>query len=105
MKRHRSVREQLRDLGQRYYLEIEHKKKRKRRLHRMDFIQAMDIIKQGGSVTRETWGTPHTYVQMYKGQLCLRKDEDKQFHPWIISEADIYAHDWVNCEELGVGKA
>lgn len=59
----------------------------------MDFLGAMKRVLDGGRITREAWDNTGIYVSLQSGLVTIRM-EDKKFHPWTISEVDVYAHDW-----------
>jgi precorrin-4 methylase len=59
----------------------------------MDFVAAMQCVKDGEQITRKAWGDSSIYGALEKGVLKLML-ADKQWHEWIISEADFFAHDW-----------
>lgn len=59
----------------------------------MDFVETMRLIKQGERVTRDSWRNRNNYVCLQGGLLMIYMD-DCQYHPWMVSEVDIYARDW-----------
>lgn len=61
----------------------------------MDFVSAIKIVKEGGSITRESWQKPECYCCMREGFLSI-KAEDGNYRAWTVSEADVYAQDWKN---------
>lgn len=69
----------------------------------MTFGEALDLLKKGDKVTREGWNGKNQWVSL------LRPDEfskmkkpylyispvDGEFVPWLASQTDILAEDWV----------
>lgn len=82
----------------------------------MNFGEALKVIKQGKKVAREGWNGKGMYIflspavgcQMYekftgKGINDLRpfivmKAVDDTLVPWVASQTDILAEDWVEIE-------
>jgi hypothetical protein len=63
----------------------------------MDFITALQRVKEGAAIARELWDNVATFVVIHEGILCIRM-KDEIFHPWTVTESDIYAHDWVELD-------
>ena len=63
----------------------------------MTFTDVLKEILIGKNVTRKGWDDKRHYVMMRDYMLQLHKaGEDKETtHPWIISEEDLTAEDWV----------
>lgn len=57
----------------------------------MDFATAMNEVKTGHRLRRDGWPDSH-HVCVKKGYLMLYKED--AYFTWIISESDLYAHDW-----------
>lgn len=57
----------------------------------MDFIEAMQCVKQGKKITRPSW-PPGDYGAMEEGHLRLRRENI--FYDWIVHESDVFATDW-----------
>jgi phenolic acid decarboxylase len=64
----------------------------------MDLIAALKFVKQGEAISRIAWENTGVQVGIHIGALSI-KMEDGIFHPWIITEADLYAYDWERCVE------
>lgn len=62
-----------------------------------NFIEAIDIIRTGGSVYRDSWVDKEAFVTL-KGNILSLKLKDG-FHSWTISTDDLEAMDWVRKEE------
>lgn len=66
----------------------------------MNFTDAITaVFKEGDKITRATWANRSVYVSLEEGLLCTTWDSisssvDGLHHPWTISEADFFAHDW-----------
>lgn len=59
----------------------------------MDFVSAIKEVKEGKKVRRASWEDKKANITMSAGVMSLKK-EDGNYHPWMISEPDIYAQDW-----------
>ena len=59
----------------------------------MDFITAMKAVKEGKKIRRELWDRKIN-VAMNVGFLSIIDEKDGLYHPWQISESDVYAQDW-----------
>ncbi len=59
----------------------------------MDLITALNKVKNGGRITKLEWDNRDVFISLYGKQLTIRM-EDKKFHPWIISDSDLFAEDW-----------
>lgn len=68
-----------------------------------DFGEALDYIRDGKKVARAGWNgrgmwvalqTPDTNSKMTLPYIYIRTVEGNLV-PWVISQADIFAHDWV----------
>jgi hypothetical protein len=67
----------------------------------MDFVEAMACIKANDAIRRKTWEetAPSTFVGLHDGTLMIytnnpKKNGELDWLGWIISESDVYAHDW-----------
>ena len=61
----------------------------------MSFSKALDRLVEGYDVRRMEWDDKETYFTMRDEKLMIYKPESKQFHPLILTVADITATDWV----------
>lgn len=61
----------------------------------MDLLNALRDVREGRKITRKILeNEPDTYVELQAGQLMIHRQDDKLFHPWIISEVDLHSSDW-----------
>jgi hypothetical protein len=69
----------------------------------MEFGQALDILRAGGRVSRTGWNgrgmwlalqTPDAHSKMSRPYIYMRT-ADSQLVPWIASQTDLLAFDWV----------
>ena len=60
----------------------------------MRFGEAFAALLDGEKVTRLEWGNPDLYCSHVGGFICTRLDDGLD-HPWIISDGDIAATDWI----------
>jgi hypothetical protein len=67
----------------------------------MKFEQAITIIKNGGRVTRREWNNPDIFGTIVDGKLMIKNgiEGDGKFHPWILSDGDMFAEDWTAVAE------
>ena len=52
------------------------------------------VFEENVSATRQEWNMPHVYIKMHNSKLCIY-NEDKIFHPLIVTDGDIAGTDWV----------
>jgi len=71
----------------------------------MDFSSALEALKLGEKVAREGWNGKGMFIFLYPGyseseiyepggQITMKTADDK-FIPWLASQTDIMANDWV----------
>jgi hypothetical protein len=69
----------------------------------MDFGEALDVLKNVGRVSREGWNgkgmwlalqVPDANSKMSRPYIYMRTVDD-QLVPWVASQSDILANDWV----------
>lgn len=68
----------------------------------MTFSEALEIIKQGGVVTREGWNGKGMWIALMTTEVSLdmgrpyifMKTIDDQLVPWVASQTDLLAEDW-----------
>jgi len=66
------------------------------------FSEALEIIKQGGVVTREGWNGKGMWIALMTTEVSLdmgrpyifMKTIDDQLVPWVASQTDLLAEDW-----------
>ena len=72
----------------------------------MKIGEALEILKDGGIVRREGWNGPDQYlglqIQDIKSKMTLPyvyiKTVQGDFVPWLCSQTDLLAEDWVKVE-------
>lgn len=72
----------------------------------MDFSEALKHIKQGFCATRKGWNGKGQYICLFspnineiKPYIAIRT-VDADFVPWVASQTDMLANDWVQCDLL-----
>jgi len=68
----------------------------------MNFGDAMNEVLKGRHVRRLEWEERNARFAIMDNQLMVYKEEDKKFHPLIVSTGDIAGEDWVVTEEKEV---
>ncbi len=76
---------------------------RKRKGEAVNFIMALQHVKQGGKVKRLAWKERKSYMFSKEGTLLHNKPyeksqqphSDSSGYPFVISDEDIYANDWI----------
>lgn len=63
-----------------------------------DWPEAMRAVLDGRKVTRAAWPNHEVVVFIADGFLEIRKD-DRTLHALLVSEADLYATDWIVVRE------
>lgn len=58
----------------------------------MTFSQAMDCVRQGLKITRQSWNDEDIFVCLFEGVVQIHVDDE--YKGWLISEIDVYARDW-----------
>ena len=69
----------------------------------MDFMRAVQAIKDGHKITRSSWNNPQVYICMAGGFMSIMK-EDSRFHALLVSDVDIRAEDWQIIEKVLEGE-
>jgi hypothetical protein len=61
------------------------------------FTEALDQIIDGKRATREEWSDKRHYGLLKDEFLSLHKAGEAEglIHPWIVSEGDLLAEDWI----------
>jgi hypothetical protein len=61
----------------------------------MGFPAAIILVIAGAKVTRLSWENRQACVAINDAFLCIYKPEDNLFHPFLVSELDMQATDWL----------
>ena len=61
------------------------------------FSVAIEVLLDKGRITRKEWEDKRSYVIMADDILSIHKagESNETLRPWIISEADLMADDWI----------
>lgn len=69
------------------------------------FKQAYDLLMVGHKVTRKGWDDPDTYLGFYNTDLIVEgevmhafiymKTNEYRIIPWLASQEDLIAEDWI----------
>lgn len=74
-----------------------------------DFADALDTLRQGGQVWREGWNgkgmwlmlqRPDEHSKMSREYIYM-STVDGDLVPWVASQTDLLAHDWVGTGNFG----
>jgi len=77
------------------------------------FEEALKLIKRGERLMREGWNGKGMYIYLEKidnnrtltrRPFIVIKDTDEMFVPWVASQTDILAEDWICYKELPIEK-
>ena len=62
----------------------------------MNFSQALDRIKWGSPMTRQSWNDPTVYVYRLvpPPDQINKREADGSTHPWEPTQDDVFAVDW-----------
>ncbi|MGL4821075.1 MAG: DUF2829 domain-containing protein [Bacilli bacterium] len=69
----------------------------------LSFGQALELVKTGSKVARQNWNGKGMYVELQEPTELSKmtrpylymKTVDDQLVPWVASQTDILAEDWV----------
>jgi len=74
----------------------------------MDFGQAVDLLKKGERVARSGWNGKGMWLSHYQPEsvydgyewypFIVMKTADDKVVPWLASQTDVLAEDWVELE-------
>lgn len=59
----------------------------------MNFSEAFDSLKHGAKIRRRLWEDAESFATFNEGVLVIFIEGE--YHPWLISEPDVFAHDWM----------
>lgn len=69
----------------------------------MSFSQALEILKEGKTVTREGWNGPGQWIMVQRPDAHSKmtepyiyiKNTSNKLVPWLASQGDLMAEDWI----------
>ena len=60
----------------------------------LSFYKALPAVTQGKSIKSEAWGGDYC-GKLLDERLKIYTPNDKKYHDWIVSKADLEAEDWI----------
>lgn len=66
----------------------------------MDFPEAIEVVIQGGKITREAWKNKDIYGFLNGDKLSIHKPDDGVSNKyinfqWVVNDGDLMATDWI----------
>ncbi len=71
--------------------------KKKQKPVTFTFPEAMQVVIDGGRVTRLDWNTNAEYGLLKDGWLTIHRGE---FHRWLVNDGDMVATDWIKLPDV-----
>lgn len=59
----------------------------------ISFLECIQVLLDGGSVSKKEWGSREFFGKIEDGRLRLHKP-DGQLHDWILSDGDLAGQDY-----------
>ncbi len=74
----------------------------------MNFGQALELLKAGHRVSRLGWNGKGMWVELQRPTALSKmtlpyiymKTADEQLVPWLASQTDLLAEDWLHAEDM-----